>query len=190
LVRDSSHFFSGNTVDFTKSYVLYDTVEDRHIPNLFVSIISNQSKNDAVVGQLHVIRLKDSVQMPMNLHYIMLYKDYSEYNFGSESGKIRVYDLNYDQYMVLEADFSDGELINIDLREMPENISVRYGITRHHCDENGNGNVTFGECFHCLVSACMANTECRILCALTNFLGGGLCNWSFTISCIIISLIY
>jgi hypothetical protein len=128
----------------------------------------------------------------------MLYRDLSGYDDNTKTGTIKVHDLNYDDYLAVEASVIEEKVVSLTTYPMPEYISRKYNITtdtktedagKHFCDKNHNGNVSFGECFSCLMDVCKADPDCNALCFLAN-MHKGACTTSMLISCAIIALIY
>ena len=125
-------------------------------------------------------------------------------------------DLNYDNFVPLEMVVNNGAVVNLDIQNMPDVIRSKYSYllkkkdlgnpiyksgsesrttTTHHCDANGNGNVTFGECFSCYSAACANNQQCAILCAIVNTggvwtVGIPACTASMAATCVWIAIRY
>ncbi|MBI3138917.1 MAG: hypothetical protein HYZ15_10060 [Sphingobacteriales bacterium] len=192
-----SQFAGSGTLDMQKSFVdyrigVYNEIEKR-LPVLCLQFVGVQNGKKVIVGQIEAIKVReDYTGLPKNGRYLMLYKNYLQYNTGTSTGTIRVYDLNYDEYLVGEAAVTNGTVNNYTPYPMPDNIAAKYNLTGrapHPCDTNHNGNVTYGECFSCMLRSCMSDPECRFLCFLANLYRSSCFN-SMRVSCAILAIIY
>jgi hypothetical protein len=177
------------------------------------------SDNGSFKGVVQAIPLPASLSnvLPGNEHYLIVLLDYKAYDTISKTGNIKLRDLNYDGYVPVELSVINGTISNLTTLNMPEALKEKYSsllkkkdlgnpifqggseqakaTTGHYCDTNGNGNVTFGECFSCLSVACAGNQQCAILCALVNvggtwMIGLPACTASMAASCVWISIWY
>ena len=60
---------------------------------------------------------------------------------------------------------------------------------RHLCDLNKDGNVSWAECFRCMIDACMTNTECAVQCIIYNIISNR-CTQAIDAACVILSIWY
>lgn len=204
--------FGFGTIDFKNSNVISGENDSESLINIVYT------KQGVFQGVVQAIPLpsKFSNVLPGDEHYLMVLYDYREYDTTTRTGKIKLVDLNYDNFTPLEMVVNNGTVVNLDIQNMPDVISSKYSYllkkkdlgnpiyksvseksiaTTHHCDANGNGNVTFGECFSCLSAACAGNQQCAILCAIVN--AGGVwtvgvpaCTTSMAASCVWIAIQY
>lgn len=192
-----SQFAGSGTLDLQRSFVSYSTAVSgeiqKQVPVLYLSFAGVQNGKKKVTGQIQAIKVKDDYAgLPKNGRYLMLYKNFVQYNTNDSTGTIRVYDLNYDEYLAGEATVVNGTVNNYIPYPLPDNIATKYNLTgraAHPCDKNGNGDVTYGECFNCMLRSCMLDSECRLLCFLANLYRASCFN-SMRASCAILAIIY
>ncbi len=185
------------TPDLKQSFVGYSSVVsgeiEKQVPVLYIQFAGVYNGKKKVVGQLQAIKVREDYSgLPRNGRYLMLFKDLRQFNADNSSGTIRVYDLNYDEYLSGEAVVNNWTVNNYTPFPVPDQVSAKYNLTgraAHPCDANGNGNVTFGECFSCMMGACMRDTECRTLCLIANLFQWR-CTMAMRLSCRIIAIIY
>ena len=174
--------------------------------------------NGIIKGIIEAVPIPNTYNniLPENAHYAMSLIDYREYDIEAKTGRIKITDLNYDGYTAIDALVSSGEITNLISNEMPEEISSKYSnllkkadlgnalysednmnviAPPHFCDQNRNGNVSFGECYSCMSSACNGQPNCAVLCAAINVAGllsrrGGLCTISMGAACLYIAIRY
>lgn len=60
---------------------------------------------------------------------------------------------------------------------------------RHLCDLNKDGNVSWAECYKCMIDACFSNAECAVQCFLYNVIYQR-CTQAIDAACVIISIWY
>ena len=166
-------------------------------------------KNGVINATLDVVDLHDTEDLPYNDKYAMNLNDMSEFNTKTLSGKIKLYDLNYDKFNHTEINLLNNKIENVNYKRpsekflnkfaslrMKENnvqknfAKVTYGAARVPCDKNGNGNLSFFECYGCFKSAIeiedtFGNWWCDVPVA-----GWASCWASTSASCAILSSIY
>lgn len=186
--------FGGNwKTDPSLSFVAYEEYAGIKVPVLTIALVSQEKGSVGKYnGQVQAIRVKDSYkQLPHEAGYLMLYRDLSAFDTEKRSGTIRIYDLNYDGYQILEAKIEAGNVKWMETHDMPLETIAKYdygdfgktGADIHFCDKNHNGDVSWGECFICLVGACQRNWTCQIMCNILN-LNNGSCLVSIGLACI------
>lgn len=179
------------------------------------------SKEKITKAILHVIPLKSELSnvLPNNEHYLMLLVDYKSYDTKKLTGNIKLFDLNYENYLAGEIDVKDAKILKLIGLNMPKSIEKKYtglmkknelgnpiflnrkssfnenNAEKHFCDGNGNGNVGFGECMSCMTSACNGDATCATFCSIVNVAGigtstGGQCTISMLAACAYISIAY
>ncbi|HUR10386.1 MAG TPA: hypothetical protein VM012_03405 [Flavitalea sp.] len=184
------------------SYVKY-VEDDRSKPVLYVTIgLPAISADPArLIGEFQVIKAPDNYQkLPNRGRFVMCYRDYIRFNAIANSGIVLYYDLNYDCYLAGTIELENGEIRRWDDLSMPPEIMSKYNfmgynesIARpHYCDANGNGDVSFGECYSCLKKTCNADPECKRLCDFANKYSRirNQCAVAMGAACIYISLSY
>lgn len=193
----NSQFSSNGNVNLLYSNVHHQehpSIDGKIVPVLNVNFTQNLNGEIKIVGQIQAIKVReDYTRLPNMARYIMLYRDFRQYNHNTMTGTINVYDLNYDEYLVGIGNFTKGVADNFDTFPMPSITVERYdlGLERpHFCDGNQNGNVTWGECWRCMINACLGNSTCTALCMFGNHFGNQQCSLSVAISCTWIAIWY
>jgi hypothetical protein len=166
-------------------------------------------KNGNINATLDVVDLHDSKNLPYNDKYAMNLNDMSNFNTANLSGSIKLYDLNYDNFNHTEVKINSNKIEDIiynrpsseflnkfsSLRLTKNNIlenfsNVSYGARRLPCDSNGNGNLSFFECYGCFKSAAeVENTFGNWWCDVP-VAGWASCWASISASCAILSGVY
>ena len=192
----NSQFSSNGEIGLNESFVYYERTvvngTETNVPFLNINFFQLQNGQKKIVGQIQAIKVRNDYHgLPRDSRYLMLYRNFLDYNHLTQSGVIKIYDLNYEEYLVSVASISSGVVDNVVSNTIPEDIATRNGLIsgRHYCDTNGNGNVTLGECYNCMMTACMSNPECQALCVIANMFIRR-CTISILTSCAIISVIY
>jgi hypothetical protein len=191
-VRDSSGFINTSTeaVDFTKSFVRWDTPQGYtvQVPVLCVAIVTVATGVE--VGQLEVVEAADSFDLPRGITYHTIFRDFSYYDLNTRNGSVNMYDLNYDGYLMNTSIVVYGTLTSFTAYNMPDSIKQRHALPPgHFCDKNKNGNVTWGECYDCMMNACASDPQCVTLCFIGNRFGGQ-CSASVALACVFIAIKY
>lgn len=164
-----------------------------------VSII----KNNSLVGKLEVLDLKDTKFLPNSDTYALNYADLSDYDMKSLTGSINLYDLNYDNFLHTRMKTEKGIYTLAEGNGLSQELLDKYSYLvnpkksnnlarRHLCDSNGNGNISFGECYGCITRAIHQNATSWAICHEYQAMGmpwWGSCGASTAISCAIISSI-
>jgi hypothetical protein len=193
----NSQFSTNGAVNLDSSNVSHQehpSLDGKVVPVLNVSFTQTQNDLPKIVGQIQAIKVRDDYHsLPNSSRYLMVYKDFREYNHSTQTGQIKIYDLNYDEYLVIDAAFTNGSTSSIETFPMPPVVIEKYGLDpnrgTHPCDANQNGNVTFGECWRCMVNACFSNPECNFRCFAANHFGQQ-CSMAIAISCTWIAIWY
>lgn len=192
---------SGNGVsaDLSQSEVFYEEYQGRKVPFLKVALVKDlRDGTMKKVGEIEAVKVREDYRrLPRGAKYLQIYKDLEEYDFSDGTGRIRVYDLNYEEYLVADALVVQEQIVEIRTFQMPQDIALQYGFAGargedtlgrpHPCDGNQNGNVSFGECISCMLNACLGDAECRKLCRLTGVVR---CGTAFTLACTWIAIWY
>jgi hypothetical protein len=179
--------------------VNYEEFEGRKFAFLIVTIVKYEADGTVMpAGEIEALKVRDGYdRLPREGKYLQVYKDLEDYDDQDGKGTIRLYDLNYEDYLVAELEIQEEEVQAFKTYSMPADIAKKYGFVSdgkveqpgkpHPCDGNQNGNVSFGECMSCMLNACLSNAECRKLCRLT---GIARCGSAFVISCTWIAIWY
>jgi len=135
--------------------------------------------------------------------YLKLFRDYSAYDVTTSTGVIKYYDLNYDCYLAGVLNVQRGIVLEWNTNSMPEDIMIKYNFNNfnnapdkgtHYCDGNKDGDISFGECYRCMVRTCEADPVCRDMCDLINKNGlpvmKAQCRFSMGAACIYLSIKY
>jgi hypothetical protein len=179
-------------IDISRSFVDYDYVNSSRIPVITIAF----SRAGRYAGNLQAVKVSDRYdKLPRKEKYLMLYRDLSGYDEAAQSGVVRIYDLNYNDYMAVETYIEQGQVASLSTWARKDGFAVD-GVGRtedegkHYCDADQNGDVSFGECASCMIRACQQNTACNLLCTITNLLGNVACTKSLLASCLIIAVLY
>jgi len=157
--------------DLNQSFVGLATASNgevqREIPVIYLQFTAVLNGKERRIGQIQAIKVRDGYTgLPRNGRYLMLYKDLRQFNEEEGTGTIGIYDLNYDEYLAGEAVFSNGTLAQYRPHAIPANVTEKYNLESRvalPCTGTG-GTTTFGECFSCMMGACVLNPDCRALC--------------------------
>ncbi|MEC5395139.1 hypothetical protein [Bergeyella sp. RCAD1439] len=180
-------------IDATKIVTNKIKVENQEF-NVFLIPVT---KNDKVVARIEVIDLKDTKFLPNNDKYAMNLADLSNFNEKTLTGSVKMYDLNYDNYLHTEINIEQNKIKDFNSRGISNQITEKYKssrnpnksrnlTSRHLCDGNGNGDVSFGECYKCLKDAIADDGFSSWVCDIPA--AGWLACWgTTTAACVIIS---
>lgn len=152
-------------------------------------------ENGKIKGAIQYLKVREgsNIYLPNQSDYLMTFRDYTDYDFNTKTGEIRVYDINYDEYLAAVFTVNKGTIINFISLPMPETIKLKYkeiAVGKNHpCDLNGNGNVSWGECYACMKNACASDPDCLGLCEVIDIFGGQ-CSGSIGAACAVLSVIY
>lgn len=194
-IINSSSFGKTGTADIKQSFVVWAIAGSgeiqKQVPVIYLqfTVISNGKKK--LQGQIQAIKVKEGYSgLPRNGKYLMLYKDLRQFNAEEGTGNIRVYDLNYDEYLVGEAVLGNGTLSQYIPYPVPDQVAAKYNLAGRQpmpCTSIG-GTTTFGECFSCMMGSCVLNPDCRALCLLAGSLQWQ-CTRSIQLYCAMIAMV-
>lgn len=220
MVVHSSEFslnplVTGKIVDLTKSSVSYNE-GDKGKPVVTIVLLNENE----VVGSVEAIPIKDeNFKLPNDAKYFMLYRDFTEFDSSLLSGNINFYDMNYDNHHIGEIIYDKKIATKVKIQGLTAEIKFKYNKIIHSnslylksksstkmaiasseynglCDGNGNGNLSFAECFSCFNQSCATMPECFTLCFGIGdtfswvVLGMPYCQAAITASCVYLSSIY
>lgn len=161
-------------------------------------------KNGFLMGKLEVLDLKDTPFLPNNDKYALNYADLSKYDLTSDTGKIDLYDLNFDNYLHTKIEVLNGFYVSYNGAGLSQGLKEKYAsianpnktenlrVRNVSCDGNGNGDVTFSECYKCFSVAIQMNSTSTAICEAYHAAGlpwWGSCMSSTAAACVIISSI-
>lgn len=185
------------------SYVKYAN-DDKTAPVLYVQVGAGRPGSSRLIGEFQVAKVSANYRaIPNNGRYLILFRDYSAYDVSTSTGVIKYYDLNYDCYLAGILNVQNGSVIEWSAKGMPESIMIKYNFNgyntspdkgRHYCDGNKDGDISFGECYNCMINACYSDPVCRDLCDLINKNGlpvmKAQCKISIGAACIYLAIKY
>ncbi len=167
-------------------------------------------KDGKINASLDVVDLNDTKNLPHNDKYAMNLNDITDLNIKNLTGKIRLFDLNYD-FKYSEVDLKNNKIENIEYIHPSEESLMRYRKIRLKsidvaynysnitygkakstipCDANGNKNLSFFECYGCFKTASEAkNTFGEWWCDVP-VAGHASCWATMSTACVILSSIY
>lgn len=207
----SNSFLRNLNLNFTDAKLFY-VESDKSKPVIDIPIFNCGD----LIGVLEVIKNNNlNILLPNNGHYFMLYKDFSNFDFNTGTGEIKLNDLNYDNLTFNQINYIKGIYARHDFKGIPDTILKKYNnlIEKNKlyfsqksklnnlksqllCDENGNGNLSFSECYKCFNNSCASTAQCYTLCYGIGDVAGWVlgsypvCQASIGASCIYLSSVY
>ncbi|WP_128414578.1 hypothetical protein [Chryseobacterium sp. Leaf201] len=175
------------------------TVDGNSYDFYIVSIL----KNNSLAGKLEILNWKDTKFLPNGDKYALNYADLSDYDLKDFTGSIELYDLNYDNFLHTRMKTQNGYYTEAEGNGLSQELKDKYAYltnpnkinnlaSRHLCDSNGNGNISFGECYGCITRAIKANSTSTGICNVYGAMGmpwWGSCGASTAVACAVISSI-
>ncbi|MCO6173519.1 hypothetical protein NHF50_00520 [Flavobacterium sp. NRK F10] len=180
---DFSKWFGISDFELTTSRIVYvknDSGID--IPVINIVLEDNAGK---IIGMLEAISY---INNNGNTDFNILLRNYILFDFNNYTGNISLIDLNED------IDYLSANIVNNEIIEIIPNINFvvnEIGKT-HPMDTDGDGNVTFSECYANANSACQTDPECYTMCyfvgdavgwVVTNM--GPLCQYAISTACLV-----
>lgn len=190
-VINQSAFGKTGTPDLKQSYVGLATAGEwqKQVPVIYLHFSDMYNGKKKIVGQLQAIRVRDDYNsLPRNARYLLLFKDLREYDDETTTGTVRIYDLNYDEYLAGKAVFTAGALSSYTPFAVPDQVSARYSLGARSAAPCTRA-LTAGECFSCMMASCAANPACTALCMATGSMAAN-CRLSVMALCALISIVY
>lgn len=190
-VFKESKVFNKNHVDLTRSTVTYLESIDSDLPILSV-LIAEEEKIEGIVEGFKVPKDERHRTYSGKDEYLLMYKDYSDFDFKTISGKLRLYDVNFSDKLIAEAIIEKGSVIKMNTYGNPKLKNIQ----AIPCDTNGNGNLGYSECTDCFHDACENDPECNELCLWADVAGilvtGAFagCSDAILIACAYLSIVY
>jgi len=211
--KNYSSLLSKKDIDYTKSKVLY-LDNDKTMP--VISIIF--TRDNKIVSSVEAVKnFNINIKLPNNGEFFMFYRDFASFDFNTNTGEIKLLDLNFDSFEFGSLKYEAGENIEAEILPLPESINMKYkGVFDKNemylnskaatnsttagkavpCDSSGNGNVSFSECYFCFNGSCAQDANCFTLCYgigdIAGAIGTGvpLCQGSIAAACVYISIAY
>lgn len=153
-----------------KAITIDSTIIDNKIVFHYFTVIIK--KNNKINATLDVVNLNDTKNLPYGDTYALNLNDMSDFDTETKSGKIKLFDLNYDNFLHSVFTINNNSIkeriynrpsveylskfksIQIDKNKVAQQASrISNGARAIPCDSNGNGNLGFFECYSCFKSA-------------------------------------
>jgi hypothetical protein len=204
----SNNFLSSKKFDTSKAKISYSE-DGFKTPNIYLPLFN---KSNMLIGSLEIVKKETlKLKLPNEGGYFIMYRDFTNFDFTSLSGKIAMYDNNYDNYLFNTINYSKGKSTSYLFVNCPTEILEKYDsiITYNHnvlernkynglCDTNHNGNLSFSECYSCFNGSCASNPECFTLCyGIADTLGWvspapgiPMCQASIGVACVYLAAVY
>lgn len=189
-VINQSAFGKIGTPDLKQSYVGLATTGElqKQVPVIYLQFSGLYNGKKKIVGQLQAIRVRvDYNGLPRDARYLLLYKDLREFHEETATGTVRIYDLNYDEYLAGKVVFNAGTLSNFTPFAVPDQVSARYSLGARSAAPCTSA-LTAGECFSCMMATCASNPACGALCLATGSMAAN-CRLTIMALCAIVSII-
>lgn len=176
-----SLLYKNYTVNLPSSRIVYIN-NDLGNPINYIAIERDKKIVGFVIGISKVIN--------NNKKIIAGYRDYSNYNYSTFTGRIIDWDLN-ENYMVGDLIVEQKKVKSWIVAPHIENKSrsiIGLSIKSNRasfCDSNKDGDIGFGECYKCMKDACNTNGECMAICDLLYF--GAACSGTIAAACLYIA---
>lgn len=176
-----SLLYKNYTVNLPSSRIVYIN-NDLGNPINYIAIERDKKIVGFVIGISKVIN--------NNKKIIAGYRDYSNYNYSTFTGRIIDWDLN-ENYMVGDLIVEQKKMKSWIVAPHIENKSrtiIGLSIKSNRasfCDSNKDGDIGFGECYKCMKDACNTNGECMAICDLLYF--GAACSGTIAAACLYIA---
>jgi hypothetical protein len=172
-------------------------------------------RDSLLTARLNIIPLPDSLGyninnpdgktvLPHDDRYLMMLWEYTN---DGDNQIINFYDCNYN-YLASRKIFEDSTEIQTVSFNIPDSIlteyssqlfthielNPNYGSNPNNyliCDEDGNNNISYGECMRCFNNACQANPSCNGMCNVFGYYYWVTsCALSMGLACAYISIAY
>ena len=162
--------------------------------DLFIIPITNENQ---IIAKLEVLDLKGTNYLPNNDKFALNYADLSNYDLNTDNGTIKLYDLNFDNFLHSQISVSNGIFTSYNSTGLSQDLKDKYSSVANKnppqnvsCDGNGNGDVSFSECYKCISVAIQMNSLSISICEIFHVSGlpwWGSCEMSTAAACVVIS---
>jgi len=182
-----------NYKEIMSGTVTYDTLK---ISVIGVPVFNNGKKT----GILEVVDLKTDKYLPHGDSYAMNFVNVRNFDLKTLTGELEMIDMNYENFIHSNFQIEQNSIISCKYHGLPTAQVERYKQfnnpnkakslkSQQLCDSNGNGNVSFTECYKCLSDAIDANGFSKFICD-TPIAGWASCWASKSAACVYISAMY
>ena len=123
-----------------------------------------------LTGSIEAFKKQSEYLLPNGNSYFMVYREFSNVDIKSKSGKINLYDLNYNNHKFLELYYVNEQNTKYTYIDKPKEILdqyqdiIDYNSRKHPADENNNGDISFSECYKYMNVACQTDAGCYTAC--------------------------
>jgi hypothetical protein len=185
-------FINDNGINLTDYRISIKQNEDGVNVPIITLIIRDDS--ETVIGSLEAISYKDNNEV---LNFNILLRNFEKMDLVNGTGNIYMTDLN-EGYTYADATIENKNLVSVETyKSLTEKNSISLTAKRRPGDLNGNGDITFAECYMYMNQAIQSNPTTYTLCYFVgDAIGwvvtgwGPLCQYSVAASCVVISAWY
>lgn len=194
FLRHKSDLENFGTIDYKNAATTKLAVNNnRDSFNLiFVPIM----KNKTIIGTLQVVELGIGGILPNNDLYALNYMDAKEFNYSTLSGKLRMVDMNYDNYIHSNIVVENNQIKSWKATGLPQALSDKYPRSSQKiatnsissgsgtsnptsslskpkaiyglCDSDHNSNISWSECVVCATNAIAADGFAVFVCGISS----------------------
>jgi len=179
----NNELLSCNSIDYENSQVFYVN-NDKNKPVINLIFI----ENGKIISSVEAIKNSSpKIKLPNEGNFFMLYRDLKQFDLNKVTGKIELFDLNFDNHYFGSGEIVQGHLISKFYNPVSSNILSKYADVINFnkryidnrssslkiyesksaslpCDSNNNGNISYSECYKCFITACSSNETCSVMC--------------------------
>ncbi len=192
LNSDLQKWFTNNqSFNLTDYRVSSKPNEDGVDVPIITLIIRNDGGN--VIGSLEAIGYKNADQV---INFNILLRNFEKLDLSTGNGSVSLTDLN-ESITYASGIIENKKLVRVENYTTPNSSTLPSTSKRKPADLNGNGDVTFSECFMFMNQAIQSNPDTYTLCYFVgDAIGwvvtgwGPLCQYSVAASCVVISGVY
>ena len=140
--------------------------KDNSKPTITIGIFNK----GILTGSIEAFKKQSEYLLPNGNAYFMIYREFSDVDLKSKSGKIILYDLNYNNHKFLELYYTNEQNTKYRYIDKPKEIFdeyqdiIEYNSRRHPADLNNNGDISFSECYRYMNVACQTDSGCYTAC--------------------------
>ncbi len=207
VLRNKNFISSFGIIDFSKTIIKeLDLGEGKSTSFMVIPIL----KDGIVVAAIEAVKIPKG-KLPYGDDFALNLVDYSMYNLNSNTGKILMYDMNYDNYQHSIISVQNNKIkfwsaggLSIDLKEKFKNKEFKQfsglnnSLIQTHgenegiyklCDANGDHNISFSECYKCATDAIDSDGFSSFVCDIP-VVGWAGCWGSKSATCVVVSSMY
>lgn len=175
-----------------------------------IVILTPITKNDITVAVMESVKLTAN-KLPHHDDYAINLVDFRKYNLKTQSGEIKMVDLNYDLYIHSIISVQSNRIKSWNSQGLSKELKTKYnhpelkisskkvdstnqpmkgnGGIYSLCDKNGDQNISFSECYKCVSDAIATDGFSTFICDIP-ILGWASCWVSKSATCITLSSVY